>query len=119
MNEFTTRRHLRGEVAALYSEMIGYYMRFSIPGGPGGTDMQRMKRNLDSLLPASTEEHMEAIRFLDYFLAVHLGQDNPSDESERLQLLNRAGRIIGKDSRKRRALRKWRRVPEESDEQAV
>ncbi|MBT2583407.1 hypothetical protein [Planococcus sp. ISL-109] len=119
MLTLNTRSNLRKETRGLYFDMMAYYKRFSVVHEPEATDMQRMKRNLNRLTPASSTEHLEAIRFLDYFLATHLGQVDPVHEAERMELLSRANCFTARDSRKRRALRKWRREYEDSSEQAV
>ncbi|MDE4084295.1 hypothetical protein PO902_04450 [Planococcus maritimus] len=114
-----TRSGLRKETSSLYSDMMAFYQRFSKVHERGTADMQRMKLNLDRLHPTSTGEQIEAIRFLEFFLAIHLGQIDSEHEQERIQLLGRAKDYTIRDSRKRRALRKWRREVEESSEQAV
>lgn len=119
MLTLNTRRNLRKETGTLYIEMMNYYKRFSTAHKKDTPDLQRMKMNLDSLSPASTEERLDAIRFLDYFLATYLGQDDPVHEAERIELLRRANPFTARISRKRRALRKWRREFEESSKQAV
>lgn len=119
MLTLNTRRNLRIETRSLYQDMMAYYKRFSVFHDFETHDFQRMKMNLNRLSPASTGEHIEAIRFLDYFLAMHLGQVNATHEAERLALLRRANRFTERESRKRRALRKWRREYEDSGNQAV
>ncbi|MFC4714371.1 hypothetical protein [Planococcus dechangensis] len=119
MLTLNTRSNLRKETRSLYSDMMAYYQNLSVGHEAETSDLQRMMRNLNRLTPASTAEHLEAIRFLDYFLATHLGQLDPAYEMERMELLNRANRFTARESRKRRALRKWRREYEDSSEQAV
>lgn len=119
MLTLNTRSNLRKETRTLYLDMKAFYERFSASLEPGASDLQRMQQNLNRLMPASSAQHLEAIRFLDYFLATHLGQLDPACEMERMELLNRANRFTMRDSRKRRALRKWRREYEDSSEQAV
>ena len=99
--------------------MMAFYKRFSKIHEPGQPDLQRMKLNLDRLNPSSTGERIEAIRFLEFFLAIHLGQIDSAHEAERIRLLGRAKAYMIRDSRKRRALRKWRREVEQRSEQAV
>lgn len=119
MLTLNTRSNLRKETRSLYLDMMAFYKRFSTALDPQARDLQRMQQNLNRLMPASSAEHLEAIRFLDYFLATHLGQLDAGCEMERIELLNRANRFTVRDSRKRRALRKWRREYEDSSEQAV
>ncbi|MGX7596625.1 hypothetical protein ACWNS2_15565 [Planococcus plakortidis] len=114
-----TRSKLRKEAGILYSDMMAFYKRFSKCHESGKPDLRRMKLNLDRLDPTSTGERVEAIRFLEFFLATHLGQIDSAHEQERIRLLGRAKEYAIRDSRKRRALRKWRREVEESSEQAV
>ncbi|ALS74752.1 hypothetical protein AUC31_05735 [Planococcus rifietoensis] len=114
-----TRSRLRKETNSLYADMMAFYKRFSKVHEPGPTDLQRMKLNLDRLHPTSTGEQIEAIRFLEFFLAIHLGQIDSVHEAERIQLLVRAKEYTTRDTRQRHALRKWRREVEESSEQAV
>ncbi|MDE0582587.1 hypothetical protein ON064_05960 [Planococcus sp. A6] len=114
-----TRSKLRKETSSLYSDMMAFYKRFSKVHEPGVPDLQRMKLNLDRLDPTSTGEQIEAIRFLEFFLAIHLGQIDSAHEAERIHLLGRAKGYTVRDTRQRRALRKWRREVEESSEQAV
>lgn len=114
-----TRSRLRKETSSLYADMMAFYQRFSKAHELGAAELQRMKLNLDRLHPTSTGEQIEAIRFLEFFLANHLGQTDSEPEQERIQLLGRAKDYTIRESRKRRALRKWRREVEESSEQAV
>ncbi|MBU9674568.1 hypothetical protein KQ939_15895 [Planococcus sp. CP5-4] len=114
-----TRSKLRKETNSLYLDMIVFYRRFSKVHEPAPTDLRRMKLNLDRLNPTSTGEQIEAIRFLEFFLAIYLGQIDSVHEAERIQLIGRAKEYTIRDSRQRRALRKWRREVEESSEQAV
>ena len=114
-----SRSKLRKEASSLYSDMMAFYKRFSKSCEPGQTDLQRMKLNLDSLNPSLTGERIEAIRFLEFFLATHLGQIDSVHEAERIRLLGRAKEYTTRDTRQRHALRKWRREVEESSEQAV
>lgn len=114
-----TRNELRKDTGRLYSDMMNFYKRFAKFHEPGKRDLQRMAMNLDRLNPSSTGERIEAICFLEYMLAVHLGQTDPQHEALRLELLGRAKKFTMRVSRKRQALRKWRREVDDSSEQAV
>lgn len=107
------------DVKEIYEELLEYYRCFSPALHQADDPVLRMKANLERLAPQSTEEQIEAIRFLEYFLAVHLGQVDPQHEARRLELIARARAYSPRVSRKRMALRKWYRQAYDSSGQAV
>ncbi|TWT05273.1 hypothetical protein FQV26_12555 [Planococcus sp. CPCC 101016] len=99
------------EMKMLYRELERFYFTYKpdIEELEEDGEAARMIINLNSLNPYSQEEHVEAIKFLLYFLSEYCWQQDPQVEAAMDFLLQRAKEVVPREKRLRHKMRKWLR----------